>query len=179
MILKTSEMVYSDIDRISQVFSNKVSSLDYMVKNNEQLNRTGLVWDINIDQTFGKLETAKPGDGSKIIDYLKLETRNLKRSMGLPIKESYLEALNDGAVIKTNDYLQWLEETIIKLQDVSIEDAVIVSETKTDAVTTNMGADTDEEKRVVSAKYKELTGKSVGRMNIDTIKQKIQEFESV
>lgn len=150
-------------------FERKIYSLDYIIKHNSSLDLRGKIINIKPSETFLTIEKDKDGNYDIVLDELKTQARKVKRSLSLPINESYLDALSDdpeGTVYKP--YLEWLEKTIIELSNYSKpEYTEVIEETSKE----------DIEKSELKDRYFEVFGKKSGNKSIETMKKEIEDYK--
>lgn len=122
------------LNRQEEVFKNKVYNIDYVLDQNVQTHFNGQIIDIDIDKTSRTFSDKRPENFNTIVDLLKSDARKMKRKLKLSASDSYLEALKDDTDVPINEYLKWLEQTIIQFAEYDTnqyEEAEIIKETIT------------------------------------------------
>lgn len=160
------------LNRQEEVFKNKVYPIEYALNENVQTHLNGQIIDIDIDKTYRTFAEKRPENFSIIIEKLKSDARNIKRKLKLSTTDSYLEALNDGADVPVNEYLKWLEQTIIEFAEYDTnqyEDATIIEET------VDKPKEVDEELVKLKAQAKELDIVLKGKQTVKSVQSKINE----
>lgn len=155
------------LNRQEEVFKNKVYPIEYALNENVQTHLNGQIIDVDIDKTYRTFADKRPENFSIIIEKLKSDARNIKRKLKLSTTDSYLEALNDGADVPVNEYLKWLEQTIIEFAEYDTnqyEEATIIDETVV-----------DEEFEAMKVKAKEIGVSLRGIKTKDKLQTKINE----
>jgi len=119
---KSTNITYKSLDGDAIMVDRIFGLLDTMKRNADYKNKRRWV-KIKWEETAVKQLEAGNLDWLKyVLAEKKLECKSLKRAIGFPIKDSYIEALEDGEELKQyNDYIEVVENEISIIEGIEFK----------------------------------------------------------